>query len=1135
MEGKKMTTVLRLERLAIPALLLVSLWLQAYANGREVPISLMADSWSGELEQTTDRKAVCEVREVEGGLEFVLAGTAGFARTAGWKTSFEPFPIGETRYLVMEYRAARLNNRGGEVLGVELTDDSGKESHATLLKLHDLLVDGKRHTVVVTAGDNGIVRALSVRVHSRSSEASLTVHSLRFVSSPNRFPTVLGAKAIPAPDGPYECLDLSSRYDAEYQRVLNQLLGPLGLNDAGAWFSTPLIGVGAVPYRVRPDGGNLVTFPAGPGENDQIVDHFGMKLKRGYVAPVSRDGKVEIEVGRAVTEVFFLLAVEHPTISAVDPSRRDFRIEDVECFAVELKYADGATDFAFPFSMLDGRHVIQGTVGAYAVPASGRELRSVVLHSRILNKNMYLAAVTVNKGTKRLFPRLAAPSPSFAASSKTRRTPVSQEAYIRYTGGHLDVGNGSISLQIDPSRAFSLTRLVNPWLGDSAISLDPSIRGLQVSLQEEPLPMIEPRLVKVSEITGSGEKQVTITYSLPGDTPLEFTVTLSINDRDPEIGLRLSALNQSDQPVNARILFPAFAVPRLGRLEDVWYMYPSFRAILGNQYGTYEHLYSLSFPMQFYDVYNPKLGGGFYLATRETDVDEVRRFGLSKSAAGVSCGIEYPFLHTHLKPKERLELSKTVIGFHPGDWHAAADRYSEWLRTWYRPVKAQNKGWYRGLYWLLCDYMDTVHPQVRTAIRESFAGWYDGLTKRYRMKEILDEHKRTVGRYPDIFHFWSWTWNMPKGYRRWGAYGTNGEYESLGGLDNFRAAIGDLKKGTGSDVSIYLDASLCNPDLPIARRLGSQAVIQSRDGKPVWDYGVYRMCPGSPGWREYMQDVYRRVHKELDVNILYVDEWAAPWYYGRDPIRAFNCWAPDHDHTQPANMNAAVREYMRELREAVPESAALYGEYQDVDVNTQFYDGAINYYLTQWAADPAEGRDSLSYDRELADTGLAQTYLNLYRYLLPGQVTLSLPNDVAYYSWHPLKFTFLNGDSVYDSFWGRDESKAEAFMVKSFDLKKEYSDCFRSDHPEMMVPTENPSIIANLFPGNRRKLWTLYNYGYTTARGAVLRIPNVKGARYFDVWNDRELQPETKGDEATISLTIHPQDVGCVLQTSGEL
>ena len=156
--------------------------------------------------------------------------------------------------------------------------------------------------------------------------------------------------------------------------------------------------------------------------------------------------------------------------------------------------------------------------------------------------------------------------------------------------------------------------------------------------------------------------------------------------------------------------------------------------------------------------------------------------------------------------------------------------------------------------------------------------------------------------------------------------------------------------------------------------------------------------------------------------------------------------------------------------------------------------------------------------------------LNLYRYMLPAIVQLDLPLGVQNGSWNLLKFTFFNGESIYDSYWYQGESQAHAFMLRAYDIKKKYKDCFTSLRPEMLVPTERAGLCANKFPGKNRTLWTLYNQRYTTLSGPLLALDHVNGATYFDVWNNRPLLPKIANGKAVISMRLGPQGIGCVSQ-----
>ena len=105
-------------------------------------------------------------------------------------------------------------------------------------------------------------------------------------------------------------------------------------------------------------------------------------------------------------------------------------------------------------------------------------------------------------------------------------------------------------------------------------------------------------------------------------------------------------------------------------------------------------------------------------------------------------------------------------------------------------------------------------------------------------------------------------------------------------------------------------------------------------------------------------------------------------------------------------------------------------------------------------------------------------------------------------------------------------------MVRAYELKKRFKDCFASDAPEMLVPTERASVYANRFPGKGRTLWTLYNARPTTVRGTILTVPHHDGATYRDEWNDtRPPSPNIRDGQAILSLELGPQSIGCITQT----
>jgi len=1093
-------------------------------------LRLTADGWILVVKQVGDERDSFgyQLKEKQGGLVFSITGYPGSPRIVKWTKDVEEVNMNDYPYIIMKYQAGWLNSPEDEIVSLSIIDNKGTTKDTTLLRMSDLIVDNRPHTLIIKNSKSSWGKKITVSLNTRSSKAYLFIKSIDFVKSEKEFTDCIGYEIPVSKENTFmQSLDITNRYNTNYTDLQKGLLNtnPI-INDGGKYFSGSKVEIEGVPFQVRPEGLNLLSFPAESKVNDEMIVHFGQKVRRGSVAPISRDDKIEVNVQSPASEVYFLLAAEHPRTSPRDPRNRAFMIEDVETFAVELVYEDGTIDFAFPYSIKDENHIIQGTFGAYVVPASGKPLNKVVFHNRIIGKNFYLGAVTINKDQNRLYSQLVMePGPKIMQTAKVQ-DPVTKSPYLNYQNGILKAGNTYVDMTIDAGSVFSITQFDNKWLGEKAITLSPSA-GFEVTLGDKKVEAKDIRLLNVSDVTGTTGKEITLTYGLKDVAgPLELRILVSVTD-EPEVGMQMTVVNKSDKDLNAKVVFPVMRGIQMGKYEDVWYYYPAYRNAFSNQSGSFDHIYSYSFPLQFYDIYNPVLGGGFYLATRETDVNEMRRYGLRKNESGITCYLEYPKLHTLLKPNMPNTFCKTVLGVHTGDWHAALNIYKKWLQTWYKPLNSQNKQWYRECFWLLCDYVDNLPSDVGSMDR-NFT-WYDTITKHYRMRDILEEHKRTVGRYPDILHFWSWQYNMPRGYSRWGAYGTNGEYEKMGGVQNFNRAINDIQKNMHIPVSLYLDASLCNRNLPIAKQiLGS--IMKTAGGSPLIAYSSFRMCPGSKPWRDYIQSAYRRVNKDLGVNILYVDEYAAPFYFGHTLNAEFMCFSNEHEHGVPANMNLEVGKYMQELRTAVPKEAVLYYEFPDVDVNSRFYDCYISYYLSS-AGDLKDGNFNIAYDLPLNETGgLSDPYLSLYKFVFPGLVQLVLPTDISIFSWNRLKFTFLNGDAIYDSFWLRDESKAEAFMVKSHDIKKKYADCFASNEIEPLVPTEQTGILVNKFTGKGRTLWTIYNQRFTTVRGEILKIRHVQGATYYDVWNDKPIQARLSGDYAYIPLELYPQAVGCILQ-----
>ena len=90
---------------------------------------------------------------------------------------------------------------------------------------------------------------------------------------------------------------------------------------------------------------------------------------------------------------------------------------------------------------------------------------------------------------------------------------------------------------------------------------------------------------------------------------------------------------------------------------------------------------------------------------------------------------------------------------------------------------------------------------------------------------------------------------------------------------------------------------------------------------------------------------------------------------------------------------------------------------------------------------------------------------------------------------------------------------------------------------EPHTPTLQFGVFASKFPSGDETLWTLINRNDYEVRGEQLRIPDVTGTRYFDLWNGKELQPE-RNDATTqtvaLRFDLEAQGFGSILAVKNE-
>ncbi|MCY3018760.1 MAG: DUF6259 domain-containing protein, partial [Planctomycetota bacterium] len=301
----------------------------------------------------------------------------------------------------------------------------------------------------------------------------------------------------------------------------------------------------------------------------------------------------------------------------------------------------------------------------------------------------------------------------------------------------------------------------------------------------------------------------------------------------------------------------------------------------------------------------------------------------------------------------------------------------------------------------------------------------------------------------------------------YGRVGDYCHYDEIGGREKLAAAIAQVK-AAGVPVGLYIEGYLCDERGQWGRDHVADGHIIQQNGQPL-------LWPGAPtehmmcAWWPTWQDYLASVYKRVAGELSPSGMYIDQHGFGNEWKI---CWSGKHGHSVP------------------------------------------------W---PPFNDPTLSPHRA-----------DLFRFVFPDFKVFQLVsyNPFIEGGWSLLKFPFFNGEgtwlcqSVPDGF----DDAAREFLRKAFAVLHEHREAFRSDSPRPLVPTASAEIFANEFGGKTETVWTLYNGGYRTHRGAALTVRHVAGAAYRDLWNGVDLKPRIENGQAVLEITIGPREVGCVVQ-----
>jgi Domain of unknown function (DUF6259) len=1104
---------------------------QAFAVGTESPlwtITLDTETWSAVCNENytkevysrlLDKVSVEQFRpstsfsltKHDDVLTFGVGGHFPQQRGTRWLSKLHKYTTSKFHYYAIRYKATgiRRDNRIYPIVSINISDTTSLVINDSLLNSSQILNDDIWHVVIGKKFLSAPIDSLQVEVGIEGSNGRISIDYIGFAASLDKFPKDLLSQKqeLTKRDNAFYTVDITPQCNDSYASALTRVLDQhILMHDGYNALPTGTVAIEGIPFEFVASQNNLIVFPEDTATMSETVTFLGGEVERKYYFPESRDDTITLSVNKQASEVFFMLVAEKPsTIPRFGLPEDPFLLHDIETFAVELVYANGEHEFAFPYSLADKGYRIYRMAGVYAVPAdSTQTLKSIVLHNRVYGCNVALAAITINTSPNRFLDSVFNESPVVHVPHLPE--PATRVPYIKKQGSILLCGNTYYDVKINCTNGFLIEKIINRWSDKTDIALSGE-SGIEIRIDDR---VITGRDFTVTSLSVNNNCANLILQSKKESVPLTIALSITVNET-PSLILNGSVTNTGTKSLNADIKIPNLSDVIIGDLDNTWMFFPKYRNVITNQYGSYIAHNNHCYPMQVMDSYNPETGTGIAIITHNRGSTPLE-YVISKDRRGVSYAVQYPAEFHTLQPLQTTKLVETCLVFHAGGWHGAFMQYKNWVASWYQRHQAKNRDWFDRLF-LLRTEMFSKHLSKRIL---GTPGIYNPQDKSYRFEEAMAANRKYYDADPDIIHFYCWHYNDEINDYQYGEY----TFDNIGGLSTFKKLIEHIKKDYGFKVSLYtISDRFSKAAKSIDPEMAQKACRARKDGKLAETDTTWYICQGYKPVQDHYVESLKRIQKETGADMLYLDLLAV-WHM-------YPCYTQGHGHRIPYWPNEVSRQLITRIREELPPHVVLWTEYPFNDVNTGYSDGTIQYYYM-----PIYRHFSRPYNVLECAPSFHELPMNTFRFAFPDIKQICFTNHAEKNpNWSDLKAIFFNGEALYDCSWYAFSSRCREMFNKTLKIKRAYVDCFTSKNPIPLVPTERNEVYANKFSGDHRTAWTLYNARFITVRGPILAIDHKPGATYYDAWNQKKLTPAIVNGKAIIELKMDPQELGCIVQS----
>ncbi|MBE6379451.1 MAG: hypothetical protein E7047_00795 [Lentisphaerae bacterium] len=1039
----------------------------------------------------------CSVAEDSGKAIFTLNGETGVNRSMRWiKKLDSAVDLSQMQFFSIRYRITNVLRAIPVAAVVQLRgyDEKNNAVKVDMLTSSIAFDDGAFHTVSGKLPDNFCLSEISVQLKTNSSGSVLEIADIAFYKQLPQ--SDCSAAEYPAD---FVSVDLNRFFNVSAADVYAENLAKYTFMVDRVLQFTPeknIVKLENIPFKLSDQPLNLVKPPFDNSKNAETFPFLGETGTRKNISPVSREDVIEIPVNRSGAALYMLLINgTNPEQIRYTLGRRPLRLDDMENLTVTLHYSDNTQVRAFPYSLENKAFYISGrSSGVYAVKLDpAKTLTKVTLGFHSYHVHMYLAAVSIGSRTPEFAALLDAPPEIQRPVSKPLAAPVK----LALNGSRLQVNE----FIFDLSDGFSTVRIPCGTVDTSS--------GIGVRMNNN---FYTGRNFKVTDVSIKDQQAQIVLQGkaeyLPGVT---LYLTIKPNTASGIIW-QVRVANNTSKSMKLQVAPGALNKLRMAGGDAV--CFPRFRTEVSSEPASYRAAYGQEFMHQFMDFFNSDANSGLMMWVDNRNNSKIE-FIASLNSSGINGAIALQERYSEVPAGGSIDLSPVSWQPHAGDWHSALAIYRDFLDSFYDRGNDSARNYF--FESMVNNCYHTTHTlswrfyKVPPLLSKDKKTWY--------IDEVHEFEKQHLGRKLDFVHLW-WSYNDAEDRFSYGQWASDKFYAQSGGLESFREAIRHYQEDLKIPVSLYtISDRVKNADVEGTGFDAEKMVKAYPNGALLLNESESYTCLCADAWVDFAVQDLAKLMRDTGAKIIY-----------SDVVSSFNnsvCYSPKHGHPVPSNSTEGDLKFIYKLRQALPDDVAIWTEYGQPDTTSMYSDGFISYYFQELqeffapVGDRSDHRNSRFFEVPFASV----------RYLLPRYKLFVLPVGLeAGNKPSQADYAFFNGETFHEDTWFMHDSRIRHRLNRALAIKDEYKDCFLTMTPEPRVQTLAGGVYANRFPGKNRTLWTVYNATAMTVNKPLLAIDHQPGARYIDAWNGQELAPQIVDNKAIITLEIHPQQNGAVVQ-----